>query len=80
MRALLKERPDLLLLHESPAIPEQGLQGSRVVRSVLDEGSDYLVICGHNHWAPPLVALAGGQILNVDAKVVILCVRSNGRV
>ena len=36
-------------------------------------GQPTLVICGHVHWDRPLVALASGpQLLNVDARVVLL--------
>jgi hypothetical protein len=31
-----------------------------------------LAVCGHSHWSDPLAAHARGQILNVDARVVVL--------
>lgn len=29
-------------------------------------------VCGHDRWQPPLAHHAAGQILNVDARVVVL--------
>jgi hypothetical protein len=29
-------------------------------------------VCGHRHWSDPLGARQHGQILNVDARVVVL--------
>jgi hypothetical protein len=69
----LAQHPDLVLLHESPAIPERSYLGSLNIRAILGSTSN-LVICGHSHWDEPFVQLTNGcQVLNVDARVVILC-------
>jgi hypothetical protein len=31
-----------------------------------------LTICGHVHWPSPLARYEGGQILNVDTRVIAL--------
>jgi Icc-related predicted phosphoesterase len=72
MRQRLAARPHLLVLHEGPDGGEPGLRGNPELRAALGDGPA-LVICGHVHWDRPLVNLAGGaQLLNVDARVVLL--------
>lgn len=72
VRERLAGRPHLLVLHEGPDGGEPGLRGNAAVRAAI-EGSRALVICGHVHWDRPLVNLAAGpQLLNVDARVVLL--------
>ncbi|MEZ4452178.1 MAG: hypothetical protein R3B09_22120 [Nannocystaceae bacterium] len=68
--ALLHARPDLLVLHEGP---DSGLgRGNPRVRALVED-KRALVVCGHAHWHEPLAELAGGaQVLNVDARVVVL--------
>lgn len=68
---LLQARPDVLLLHEGPDDGAAGLGNPRLRRLV--ENQRALVVCGHAHWHAPLAELAGGaQVLNVDARVLIL--------
>ncbi len=70
-RAILRERPDVLLLHGPPEV--DGRRGSADVRHALDRSGPVLVACGHAHWSEPLADVRGGaQALNVDARVVIL--------
>lgn len=72
VRAALAGRPHVLVLHEGPdgGVPE--LRGNPEVRAAVD-GSKTLVVCGHVHWNTPLATLAGGtQVLNVDARAVVL--------
>lgn len=71
-RQCVASRPDLLVLHEGPDGGERGLRGNVGLREALD-GCRPVVICGHVHWDRPLVTLPKGtQVLNVDARVVIL--------
>lgn len=72
VQEVLAKRPHALVLHEGPDGGRPGLRGNAVVReAVADKRA--LVICGHCHWPEPLVELAGGaQVLNVDARVVVL--------
>lgn len=72
VRQRLAARPHLLVLHEGPDGGEPGLRGNPEVRAALGDGRP-LVICGHVHWDRPLVTLADGpQLLNVDARAVLL--------
>jgi hypothetical protein len=73
LRRLLVPRPDLVLMHDGPDGPDPGQRGLSQVREILQESEIGLVIRGHAHW-PHLFAEfeAGLQILNVDARVVIL--------
>jgi len=42
-----RRRPDIVVLHESPGIPEQGLAGKRFITDVLARAGPTLVACGH---------------------------------
>jgi len=73
IKALARSKPDILILHQSPAIEEQGFLGSPAIRTALEATSIPLVVCGHTRWPQPLVELPTGcQILNVDSRVVVL--------
>ena len=64
--------PHLLVLHEGPDGGEPGLRGKSTVRAA-PGGGRVRVICGHAHGDRPLVTLDfGPQLLNVDARVVLL--------
>jgi len=68
----LDQGPDVLVLHEGPAA--NGRRGSRELAEHLALRRELpLVVCGHCHWAEPLAELeGGGQVLNVDARAVVL--------
>jgi Icc-related predicted phosphoesterase len=78
VHTLLERRPDVLLMHDGPDIPVKGYRGSPLVREAIEQcDSRTLVVRGHAHWPEPLVELPGGtQVLNVDARVVVLRKRS----
>ena len=70
---LLGERPDVLLLHDGPEAPFPGCRGSASVREVAQRCPATLIVRGHAYWPTPLVELVNGtQVLNVDARVVLL--------
>jgi Icc-related predicted phosphoesterase len=70
---LLCDRPGIMLMHDGPDIPESGFRGSQRIREVLQQSDPTLVVRGHAHWDQPLAELScGTQVLNVDARVVIL--------
>jgi 3',5'-cyclic-AMP phosphodiesterase len=73
LKRLSMRKPDILILHESPAIEEHGHLGSPVIRAALETSAIPVVICGHTQWMHPLVELANGcQVLNVDSRVIVL--------
>lgn len=45
IRCLVKERPDILILHEGPNDPDAQLRGNESIRSELAAASDLLVQC-----------------------------------
>ncbi len=71
--SLASAQPDILLMHDGPDVPKFGYRGTPAIRESLELLDRTLVIRGHAHWENPLVELANGlQVLNVDARVVIL--------
>lgn len=73
LRRLLHLRPDVLLMHEGPDGPDPGQRGLSQVREMLLETGTGLVIRGHAHWPQPFAEFESGlQVLNVDARVVVL--------
>ena len=67
-----RRRPDIVVLHESPGIPKQGLAGKSFITDVLARAGPALVACGHVYWQTPLVQLGRVQVLNVDGRAVVL--------
>ena len=66
-------QPDILLMHDGPDIPNSGCPGSSKIRETLSGLNNTLVIRGHKYWNNPLMEIHYGlQILNVNARVVIL--------
>lgn len=73
LQSLLDQRPDVLLTHDGPDGTEQAQRGMSRVREMLLEAGAGLVVRGHAHWKQPLAEYTSGlQVLNVDARVVIL--------
>jgi 3',5'-cyclic-AMP phosphodiesterase len=69
---VLDQGVDILLLHEGPHGEDDGQRGNGAIRAAIEGGGVGLTICGHDHWRVPLAAHRHGQILNVDARVVVL--------
>jgi Icc-related predicted phosphoesterase len=63
---------DLLILHECPNGDGNRQDGHPGIRAIIDEHATPLTICGHFHWESPLSSHRGGQILNVDSRVIVL--------
>ncbi len=64
---------DVLVLHEGPAGDHPADQrGHAGIRALVEAHAVPLTVCGHRHWEPPVLRHARGQILNVDARVVVL--------
>lgn len=77
LEGMVRSRPDIVLLHQGPDY-ESGdgtdrRLGSREVRAAVAGAGGMLVACGHAFWKEPLAELPDGpQVLNVDARVVVL--------
>ncbi len=74
LRALdrvIRQDVDILVLHEGPRGGDKQ-QGNAAIGAAIEAGAVGLTICGHEHWRAPLAAHSRGQILNVDARVVVL--------
>ena len=73
LESLLTHRTDILITHDGPNDPVGGHRGSPLIREVVERLRPSLIVRGHAHWKQPLVQLSGGvQVLNVDARVVVL--------
>lgn len=73
LESLLEPRTDILIMHDGPDSPATRGRGSTRIREVIKERRPQLVIRGHAHWKHPFAELAGGvQVVNVDARVVVL--------
>jgi len=73
LERLLNEQIDVLLMHEGPDDAMPGQRGNTRIREVLERSSSCLVIRGHSHWHDPFAEFTSGlQVLNVDARIVIL--------
>jgi 3',5'-cyclic-AMP phosphodiesterase len=66
------EGVDLLILHEGPNGDGDGQDGHDGIRAILDASPVPFTVCGHRHWDRPLFRHPAGQVLNVDARVVVL--------
>jgi hypothetical protein len=78
---VLLEGVDFLVLHHGPAVSER--RGSVEIAAAIDQAVEVLglapedrlplIVCGHRHWDEPLGVLGcGGQVLNVEKRVVVL--------
>lgn len=73
VESMLALRPDVLVLHQGPGLPEQHLPGHALIHEVLTQAHrPPLTIFGHCHWETPMVSHRGAQWLNVDYRAVIL--------
>jgi Icc-related predicted phosphoesterase len=69
---VLRQQPDIVVLHESPEVPEADCWGKPSIRECLLRHAPTLVVCGHCHWPMPLQLLPNGtQVCNVDARVIV---------
>lgn len=69
--AVLAEGPHVLVLHEGPPGLGRRQPGLQDLEALVAEAG-VLTVCGHRHWPTPLAQLEGGQVLNVDARAVLL--------
>ncbi len=70
---ILARRPDVLLMHEGPDGVHASQRGMSRIRDLLIESGTRLVIRGHAHWDDPFAEFSSGtQVVNVDARVVVL--------
>ncbi|BAZ13062.1 hypothetical protein NIES4071_48960 [Calothrix sp. NIES-4071] len=76
IRELVKQAPDILVLHEGPDYPQHNLLGKTSIRLELEEinkNSKLLVICGHSYWKIPMIVLKNGiQVVKSDSRVIVL--------
>ncbi len=73
VEGVLRERPDVLVLHLGPPSAAGSGRGPAELRAVLGEHPDLLVIFGHDARKSPLEQIPGGaQLCNVHGRVLVL--------
>ncbi|BAY12776.1 metallophosphoesterase family protein [Calothrix sp. NIES-2098] len=76
IRLLVKQSPDILILHEGPNDPQGNLVGQESIRRELEKiniTNNLLVICGHSYWKVPMIVLENGiQVLKADGRVIVI--------
>ena len=73
LETLLEHPTDILITHDGPNDSEQGLRGSPLIREIVECMGPSLVVRGHAYWEKPLLQISSEvQVLNVDARVVVL--------
>ena len=74
MESVTAKNPDCLLLHQGPDDPDRGgRRGDPGIALSLITGFGGLTVFGHTRWDWPwLMPLGAGQVLNVDARVVVV--------
>jgi Icc protein len=73
LEKVVLDRPDILVLHESPKGLDREWPGKTSILECLLRLPPTLVVCGHCHWPTPLLSLPNGtQICNVDARVLVV--------
>lgn len=71
LELVCEQRPDVLVLHQGPnGASDQ--RGDALVRDRIERSGPGLVVCGHVHWDEPLAELGSSQVLNVDARALVL--------
>ena len=71
--SVLAVRPDILVLHEAPSAPDQSERGHReLLRQLEAHSPPTLVAFGHVHWRQPFLRSGGLQLLNTEARMVLV--------
>lgn len=70
--AVAGDGADLLILHEGPPGTTPDQRGHPAIGAAIAELRVPLTVCGHDHWAEALATTRHGQVLNVDARVVVV--------
>ncbi len=72
LKSILLDKPDAIILHESPDFVEDDFDGNANIRKAIENSPPNVIICGHRFWREPLrIYKNGSQILNVNERVVI---------
>ena len=70
---LVREAPEVLLMHDGPNVAGTDLGGWPSVRRVLEAAAECIVFRGHDAWQTVLATLPNGtQVVNVEGRVLVL--------
>ena len=68
---VLKQSPDVLLLHESPR-GDRHQRGNAAISDVIVKSAIPVLFCGHNHWENPLAQIGSTAVFNLDARALLI--------
>lgn len=68
---VIEQSIDVLVLHEGPN-GDDDQRGNEDIRATVEAGAVGFTVCGHCHWDEPLASHGAGQLLNVDARCIVL--------
>ncbi|WP_051287067.1 metallophosphoesterase family protein [Paenibacillus taiwanensis] len=72
LQKLLHRGPQVLMLHQGPDFPGQGLPGHAGMRQRVETVPPLLICCGHVHWEQAIAELESGtQVINADGRVLV---------
>ncbi|MDK8180321.1 metallophosphoesterase [Paenibacillus sp. UMB4589-SE434] len=72
LQKLLHRGPQVLMLHQGPDFPSQGLPGHAGMRRMVEAFPPMLICCGHVHWDQAIAELDNGtQVINADGRVLV---------
>lgn len=73
LKRILRQSPDILLLHDGPDFPEENLDGNPIIRQALNSKNHLLLIRGHKHWNQLYIQFNEKiQVLNTHEKVLVI--------
>ncbi|HOY30376.1 MAG TPA: hypothetical protein PKW80_00715 [Bacteroidales bacterium] len=73
LKKMLADKPDIMILHETPDYEFDNFKGNIEITKTIENSPPNLIISGHKFWNEPLREYKNGsQVLNVNARVVIL--------
>lgn len=68
----LTQQANIIVLHQGPDLPAQDRSGEPMIREILERSGESLIVFGHCHWPEPLAQIGRNQVVNVDARVLVL--------
>ncbi|WP_162933122.1 metallophosphoesterase [Roseovarius sp. EL26] len=72
LQKVVREKNDLILLHQGPADLENAQLGEPEITSHLKSYGSGVVAFGHCHWEIPMIEIGKNQALNIDNRLYVV--------